>query len=39
MVEFPISHFWADARIPRIYGGTSEIMKEVLCRSPVGRGS
>ena len=38
MSEYPISRFWADARIQRIYGGTSEIMKEVIGRSIVGRG-
>ena len=38
MVEYPISRFWSDARIQRIYGGTSEIMKEVIARTLVGRG-
>jgi acyl-CoA dehydrogenase len=38
MTEYPISRYWADARIQRIYGGTSEIMKEVIGRSLVGRG-
>ena len=37
MAEYPISRYWADARIQRIYGGTSEIMKEVIARSIVGR--
>ncbi|GAB3272602.1 acyl-CoA dehydrogenase family protein [Parahaliea aestuarii] len=37
MVEYPISRFWADARVIRIYGGTSEIMKEVIARSLLGR--
>ncbi len=37
VVEYPISRFWADARVIRIYGGTSEIMKEVLARSLLGR--
>jgi acyl-CoA dehydrogenase len=37
MAEYPISRYWADARIQRIYGGTSEIMKEVIARSMVGR--
>jgi acyl-CoA dehydrogenase len=37
MAEYPISRFWTDARIQRIYGGTSEIMKEVIARSLVGR--
>ncbi|WP_420465860.1 acyl-CoA dehydrogenase family protein [Panacagrimonas sp.] len=38
MSEYPISRYWTDARIQRIYGGTSEIMKEVIGRSLVGRG-
>ena len=38
MVEYPISRYYVDARIQRIYGGTSEIMKEVIARSIVGRG-
>lgn len=38
MSEYPISRFYADARIQRIYGGTSEIMKELIARSMLGRG-
>jgi acyl-CoA dehydrogenase len=37
MTEYPISRHFADARVQRIYGGTSEIMKEVIARSVVGR--
>ncbi|WP_428309653.1 acyl-CoA dehydrogenase family protein [Hydrocarboniphaga sp.] len=37
MAEYPISRYWTDARIQRIYGGTNEIMKEVIARSLVGR--
>lgn len=33
MNEFPIARLWRDARVQRIYGGTSEIMKEVVGRS------
>ena len=33
MNEFPIARLWRDARVQRIYGGTSEIMKEVVCRA------
>ena len=33
MAEYPISHMWTDARVQRIYGGTNEIMKEVIARS------
>ncbi|MCB1666763.1 MAG: acyl-CoA dehydrogenase family protein [Porticoccaceae bacterium] len=31
--EYPISRFYIDARVQTIYGGTSEIMKEVIARS------
>jgi alkylation response protein AidB-like acyl-CoA dehydrogenase len=33
MLEHPISRAFADARVTRIYGGTTEIMKEVISRS------
>jgi len=33
MSEYPISRFFVDARIQRIYGGTNEIMKEIVARS------
>ncbi|WP_029138658.1 acyl-CoA dehydrogenase family protein [Nakamurella lactea] len=33
MAEYPISRRFADARITRIYGGTSEIMKTVISKS------
>lgn len=32
MWEYPIARAFADARIQRIYGGTSEIMKELVSR-------
>lgn len=32
MSEYPISRAWADARVTRIYGGTTEIMKEIIGR-------
>jgi len=35
--EYPISRFYTDARIQRIYGGTSEIMQELVARSILGR--
>jgi acyl-CoA dehydrogenase len=35
MTEYPISRAYLDARIQRIYGGTSEIMKELISRSIV----
>lgn len=37
MEEYPISRYLADARVQRIYGGTSEIMKEVISRSFLGK--
>ncbi len=33
MWEYPIARAWADARMSRIAGGTSEIMKEIIGRS------
>jgi len=33
MWEFPIARAYVDARVARIYGGTNEIMKEVISRS------
>ncbi len=33
MWEYPITRAYADARVQRIYGGTNEIMKEVISRS------
>jgi alkylation response protein AidB-like acyl-CoA dehydrogenase len=33
MSEYPIARAYADARITRIYGGTTEIMKEIIGRS------
>jgi alkylation response protein AidB-like acyl-CoA dehydrogenase len=33
MMEYPIARAYADARITTIYGGTTEIMKEIIGRS------
>ena len=33
MDEFPISRMYADARVQKIYGGTNEIMKELIART------
>ncbi len=33
MLEYPIARAYADARVQRIYGGTNEIMKEVISRA------
>ena len=32
MMEYPIAHAYLDARVQRIYGGTTEIMKEIIGR-------
>ncbi|MBV9395642.1 MAG: acyl-CoA dehydrogenase family protein [Methylobacteriaceae bacterium] len=32
MKEYPISRLWTDARVQKIYGGTNEIMKELIGR-------
>jgi long-chain-acyl-CoA dehydrogenase len=31
--EYAVGQAWIDARITRIYGGTNEIMKEIIGRS------
>lgn len=33
MSEYKVARAWVDARVARIYGGTSEIMKEIIARS------
>ncbi len=33
MMEYPIAKAWTDARVQTIYGGTTEIMKEIIGRS------
>lgn len=33
MDEYPIARLWADQRVQRIYGGTNEIMKEIISRT------
>lgn len=33
MNEYPIARIWRDARVRRIYGGTSEIMRDLVGRS------
>lgn len=37
MQEYPISRFYVDARVQKIYGGANEIMKEIVARSLLGR--
>ena len=33
MWEYPIARMYADSRVQKIYGGTNEIMKELISRS------
>lgn len=33
MIEYPIAQMYADARVQKIYGGSNEIMKELIARS------
>ncbi|MGY5392137.1 acyl-CoA dehydrogenase family protein [Acinetobacter sp. NigerLNRRAM0016] len=37
MQEYPISRFFVDARVQKIYGGTNEIMKEIVAREMLGK--
>jgi len=32
MLEYPVARAWVDARVMRIFGGTNEIMKELISR-------
>jgi acyl-CoA dehydrogenase len=38
MWEYPVARAWADARVQRIYAGTSEVMKMIIARSLFGGG-
>ncbi len=33
ILEYPIARMYADARVSRIYGGTSEVMKSIISKS------
>jgi len=33
MSEYKVARAWVDARVARIYGGTSEIMREIIART------
>jgi len=33
MLEYPVAHYFADGRVQMIYGGSNEIMKELIARS------
>jgi len=37
MWEYPIARAWADNRMTRIAGGTSEIMKQIIANDLLGR--
>ncbi|MGI5200226.1 acyl-CoA dehydrogenase family protein [Spirillospora sp. CA-108201] len=37
MMEYPVAKAFVDARIQRIYGGTNEIMKEIVQKDLIGR--
>jgi long-chain-acyl-CoA dehydrogenase len=37
MLEYPVARAFIDTRIQRIFGGTNEIMKEIIGRDLVGR--
>ncbi|GAA4722100.1 acyl-CoA dehydrogenase family protein [Isoptericola chiayiensis] len=37
MMEYPITRAFVDARVHRIYGGTNEVMREIVARSLTGR--
>jgi acyl-CoA dehydrogenase len=32
MAEYPIARLYADARVQRIYGGATEVMKDLIAR-------
>ncbi len=36
MTEYPIARAYADARVTTIYGGTTEIMKEIISKRHLG---
>ena len=33
LMEYPIARLYTDARAPRIYAGTSEVMKAIIAKS------
>lgn len=37
MQEYPISRFFVDGRVQKIYGGTNEVMKEIVARELLGK--
>ncbi|WP_244302997.1 acyl-CoA dehydrogenase family protein [Leucobacter coleopterorum] len=37
IMEYPIARAFLDARVHRIYGGTNEVMREIVARAVTGR--
>jgi alkylation response protein AidB-like acyl-CoA dehydrogenase len=37
MLEYPVARAYLDSRVQKIYGGTNEIMKEIIGRDLIGR--
>ena len=37
ITEYPIARAFLDARVHRIYGGTNEVMREIVARSIIGK--
>jgi len=37
ITEYPIARAYLDARVHRIYGGTNEIMRDIVSRQIVGK--
>lgn len=37
MMEYPVARAFVDARVQRIFGGTNEIMKQIIGRDMIGR--
>jgi acyl-CoA dehydrogenase len=33
MLEYPVARMWTDGRIQRIWGGSNEVMKELISRT------
>jgi acyl-CoA dehydrogenase len=33
MLEYPIARMWTDGRIRKIWGGSNEVMKELIARA------
>jgi acyl-CoA dehydrogenase len=33
MLDYPIARMWTDGRIQKIWGGSNEVMKELIARA------